>query len=163
MTDPKAEELAKLHDIHLPDAIGWWPLAPGWYLLAILSIVTLMAVVFFLGRYYLNGRARRQALRLLTLFQQQYQRDANSQLTAARISELLKRVALVYFPREQVASLQGESWVAFLNTTAKDLDFNRVRSELLETPYQSTMDRDLAPLFIIARAWISQRRGSCLN
>ena len=163
MTSPKAQELAQLRDIHLPDAIGWWPLAPGWYLLAIILFVALITVIFLGGRYYLNGRSRRQALRLLVTCQQQYQRDANSQLSAARVSELLKRVALVYFPREQVASLQGESWITFLNTTSNGLDFNCVHTELLEAPYQATIDCDLHNLFIVARAWISQRRGSCLN
>lgn len=163
MTDPQATELAKLRDIHLPEPVGWWPLAPGWYLLAILSIVSLITIIFFLWRYYSNGRARRHALSLLATFQQQYERDANSQLSAARVSELLKRVALVYFPREKVAGLQGESWILFLNTTATGLDFNSVRKELLEVPYHSMRSGDLDALFIIARAWISQRRGPCLN
>ncbi len=163
MTAPQAQELSQLRDIHLPDSIGWWPIAPGWYLLVIVSIVALMSVLFFLNRYYVNGRARRQALRLLAMFQQQYERDANAQLSAARVSELLKRVALVYFPREKVAGLQGESWIAFLTNTASGLDFNCVRTELLETPYQPMMDCDLHRLFTVARAWINQRRGSCLN
>ena len=160
---PKSQELAQLHDIHLPEAIGWWPLAPGWYVLTLLLIILLVTVIFLMSRYYLNGRARRQALRLLMTYQQSYPKQANSQLSAARVSELLKRVALVYFPREQVASLQGESWLTFLNTTSNGLDFNCVHTELLEAPYQATIDCDLHNLFIVARAWISQRRGSCLN
>ena len=89
---PKAQELANLHDIHLPESIGWWPLAPGWYGLTLLLILILMVASFLVGRYYLNGRARRQALRLLTTYRQQHQRSPNSQLSTARVSELLKRV-----------------------------------------------------------------------
>ena len=163
MTAPNAQELAQLKDIHRPDPMGWWPLAPGWYLLAILSIVVIITVIFFIHRYYLYNRARRQALRLLTVFQQQYQRDSNGPLGAARVSELLKRVSLAYFPRESVASLQGESWIEFLNSSSNGLNFNCVRTELLETPYQSTIDCDLDQLFNMARAWINQRRGPCLN
>jgi hypothetical protein len=163
LTAPNAQELAQLRDIHLPGAIGWWPLAPGWYVLATLSMVALITIIFFIHRYHSNSRARRQALRLLTVFQQQYQRDANGSLAAARVSELLKRVSLAYFPRASVASLQGESWLGFLNSTATGLDFNGVRTELLDMPYQSTRDCDLHQLFIIARAWIKQRRGPCLN
>ena len=160
---PKSQELAQLHDIHLPEAIGWWPLAPGWYVLTLLLIILLVTVIFLMSRYYLNGRARRQALRLLMTYQQSYPKQANSQLSAARVSELLKRVALVYFPRAKVASLQGEAWIVFLNDTSKGLDFNNVRQELLEAPYQPVMEHDLQLLFNQARAWISQRRGSCLN
>ena len=25
------ETALPLRDLHLPDAIGWWPLAPGWW------------------------------------------------------------------------------------------------------------------------------------
>jgi hypothetical protein len=82
---------------------------------------------------------------------------------AARISELLKRVALVYFPRSRVASLQGEAWIDFLSHTGKKLDFNAVRDELIEAPYQPNSSCDLNLLFKISRLWITQRRGSCLN
>lgn len=158
-----SQELAQLQDIHLPEAIGWWPLAPGWYVLAALLLVLVMGGCFFFVRSYLNGRARRQALLMLTTYQQQYQQEMNNELTAARISELLKRVALVYYPRAEVASLTGNAWVQFLNSTAKGVNFNIVRQDLLETPYQSMKDCDLQPLFNMARIWIEQRRGPCLN
>ncbi len=159
----KAEELAQLRDIHPPASIGWWPLAPGWYVLAIIATVALLIGFFFLRRHYVNGRARRQGLRLLSVYKQQYQREANSQLIAARISELLKRVALVYFPREKVASLQGESWIQFLNDTGKGVDFTTLKKELLEAPYHAMMDCDLHRLFDVTRTWIGQRRGPCSN
>lgn len=158
-----SQELAQLRDIHLPDAVGWWPLAPGWYVLAITIIIVFLLLGFFLTRHYVRGRARRQALRLLSSFQQQYEKEANSQSGAARISELLKRVALIYFPREQVAGLQGDPWITFLDSTAKGVDFKSMRVELLEVPYQPTTKCDLHRLFNMARTWISQRRGRCLN
>lgn len=156
---PIAQELARLRDIHMPGAISWWPLAPGWYLLAFLLIVLVLTTVYLLARFYRNNRAKRHALRLLATYQQQYQTNANNQLSAARISELLKRVALVYFPRAKVASLQGDAWIAFLNATAKGINFEHVRTELLEAPYQSDLSLDLNPLFQMVRTWIRQRRG----
>ena len=160
-----AKELTQLRDIHLPTPVGWWPLAPGWYGLAILVLVIVLILVFYISRSYLNGRAKRQALCLLTNYEQQHQRLPNSQITTARISELLKRVALVYFPREDVASLQGERWLAFLNKTGKRLDFNQVRTALLEQPYQPPQagNNDLQLLFSMARTWIGQRGAPCLN
>ncbi len=157
-------ELAQLRDIHLPQPVGWWPLAPGWYVLAILVLLMLCTLGYMLRRYYLNGQGKRQALLLITLYQQQHERDANSQLTSARVSELLKRVALVYFPRERVASLQGERWLAFLNETGKGVNFNLVRYNLLEQPYHPHTGHDnLHLLFSMAKKWISQRGKPCLN
>jgi hypothetical protein len=159
---PPPQELAQLRDIHLPSPIGWWPLAPGWYVLALLVLITLATTAYFLTRHYIKNRAKRQALKLLDTYREQYQQERH-QLSAARVSELLKRVALVYFPRSNVASLQGEAWITFLTDSSKGLDFEKVRAELLEGPYQSNLSHDLNLLFQMAHTWIRQRRRPCSN
>jgi hypothetical protein len=160
---PKQDALAALRDIHLPAPIGWWPLAPGWYVVLMFSLLMLLAAIAVLYRQYHQGRARRQALQLLKNYEALHQKKANSQLIAAAISELLKRVALVYFPRTDVASLQGEAWLLFLNNTAKGIDFNLVKQELIEVPFKPKQQIDLGELFRLARAWVTQRSGRCLN
>lgn len=154
----ESPSLATLRDIHLPDPIGWWPLAPGWYGL-ILFVVILLFLVIFLGyQAYQHRMPKRRALRLLAQYQKQYVLDNNASLACIRVSELLKRVALVYFPRSQVAGLQGEAWLCFLNQTGKKLDFFTVRGELLEVPYCShTEITSLSTLFRLAADWIRQR------
>lgn len=156
-------ELAQLRDIHLPDAIGYWPLAPGFYILGVCVFVVLIGGGYLLIRHILNGRSKRAALRVLEAYQRDYLKQPNSQLGAARISELLKRVALVYYPRERVASLQGDTWVDFLTQTARNIDFKQVRALLVECPFQPSQPLDLQPLFNQAKLWIKQRRGRCLN
>lgn len=155
--------LAQLRDIHLPKAIGWWPLAPGWYVLGILMMALIGIMAYAIRRHVINGRPKRQALRLLSTYQRDYLARPEVSLNAARVSELLKRVALVYFPREKVASLQGEAWIAFLSETSKRLDFKRVEQALLVAPYHPTMKGDLSLLFTMARLWIKQRRKPCSN
>ncbi len=163
MTAPKADALAGLQDIHLPEPIGWWPPAWGWCVLGLMLMVGLIALGLYIIRRYINGQKKRQALRLLKSYRQEYLDKANSQLGAARVSELLKRVALVYFPRMSVASLNGEAWINFLNTTSKGLDFECVKQELLEIPYKPPKKCDLELLYSLAFKWISQRRVPCLN
>lgn len=161
MTDQ--QPLAQLRDIHLPDPVGWWPLAPGWYGLAILAGLVCLALIGFIYRYYAHGRAKRQALKLLTAYHKDYLQDGDSQLISAKVSELLRRVALAYFPRGQVASLKGPEWLAFLNSTGKNINFNAVRECLLELPYQPQRDVNVKPLLTRARAWIKQRGAPCSN
>lgn len=156
--DKNAQALAQLHDIHLPQAIGMWPLAPGWYVLLGLFCLVFLSVSIIAWRYYAHGLAKRQALRTLARYEIEYHQDQNSQRSSAAISELLKRVALAYYPREQVASLQGEAWLNFLNQMSKDVDFNRVRDALLVCPYQPKAQQDLNLLFDLARRWIRARR-----
>jgi hypothetical protein len=40
------ELLAQLADIHLPEAVSFWPPAPGWWILALI----LLGIALFLGR-----------------------------------------------------------------------------------------------------------------
>ena len=160
---PTPDALSTLRDIHLPHSISQWPLAPGWYLIAVLVISLLATLVFFVRKAYTFARPKREALRLLTNYQNSYESDMNSQVTSAQISLLLKRVALAYFPREKVASLQGDDWIFFLNQTAKKVNFEEVRAELIEMPYQSPKDCDLGLLFEMTRQWIRQRRVLCLS
>ncbi|KTD19803.1 DUF4381 domain-containing protein [Legionella londiniensis] len=158
-----SEALTHLRDIHLPPPVGWWPLAPGWYVLALILLLMLFFFLICLYRAYCYGQAKRQALKLLAKYKKLHQEEQNSQLTSARISELLRRVALVYYPRSQVASLKGDDWLSFLQSTAKQVDFNEVREELLILPYQARQERDLEGLFKAAEIWIRQRRKPCLN
>lgn len=154
----ESPSLATLRDIHLPDPIGWWPLAPGWYGLMLFVVALLCLVIFFGYQAYQYRMPKRQALRLLTQYQKQYVLDHNASLACTRVSELLKRVALVYFPRSQVAGLQGDAWLHFLSQTGKKLDFFTVRCELLEAPYCShTEISSLSTLFGLAAHWIRQR------
>lgn len=159
-------ELAQLRDIHLPKPVGWWPLAPGWYMLAAIIAILLLSSMYWIWYRHVQGRAKRRALRLLTSYEQHYQKQRQCALTCAQLSELLKRVALVYYPRQDVASLQGDDWIAFLNRTGKNVDFMEVRPQLLEWPYRpGNHDEscDLTPLFHMTRLWITQRRKPCLS
>lgn len=160
---PEPQQLTQLRDIYLPQPVSWWPPAPGWYFVALIAMLLITVIASYGYQYYANGRAKRQALLLLDAYNQQYLQDNNSQLISAKISELLRRVALVYFPREQVASLQGEAWLAFLNASGKNINFHAVRECLLELPYQSGQEMNLKPLFARARAWIKQRGVPCSN
>ncbi|MBA2651551.1 MAG: DUF4381 domain-containing protein [Tatlockia sp.] len=161
MSEP--QELAKLRDIHLPEPISWWPIAPGWYLLFLIAIALSALLFYLVRRSYVNGRAKREALELLQHFEQEYKQGANSQLSSMNVSELLRRVALVYFPREEVASLKGESWLAFLTKTSKGIDFKALGDYLLALPYQPAKEIDLQPLFSNAKQWIKQRGKPCSN
>ncbi len=155
------KELSSLHDIHMPDAIGWWPLAPGWYLLGVSVVITFLSIGLLSYRYYANGKAKRDALRALAEYQKHYHEHKNSQWCTSQISELLKRVALVYYSRTRVASLQGEEWLVFLNTTAKKIDFSPVRRQLLELPWRPSENQQLDELFKTARIWIMRQSKPC--
>jgi hypothetical protein len=158
-----SDPLNALRDIHLPNAISWWPLAPGWYVLIVLSILACTICCFYIAQRRKQGLAKREALILLNIYMQNYaNRQAGTQQSTASLNELLRRVALAYYPRVEVASLSGKSWIDFLNRTGKNLDFKAIEFMLLELPYKPDQIINIKPLFTRTKLWIQQRSKPCL-
>lgn len=154
----QSDPLAQLRDIHLPEPIGWWPLAPGWWLLIIVSISLLSILLWRLWRKMVAARAKKEALQLLKMYEAQSLNEKNTAPLCAKISELLRRVALAYFPRKEVAALHGTAWIEFLNQHGKKVNFKPVTSLLLDSAYQPYSHENIKPLIHRARRWIQQRR-----
>ena len=56
------DPLAQLKDIHLPDAVGLWPLAWGWWVLLILLVLIALTAFLMLRRHRQRNRYRAAAL-----------------------------------------------------------------------------------------------------
>ncbi|MGI2261503.1 DUF4381 domain-containing protein [Shewanella sp. GXUN23E] len=113
---PANPALAQLKDIHLPQEIGLWPLAPGYYLLLALIIVILLALFWLYRRRQTHLAACRQAKHLLAGL------DMTSNDYAQQVNTLLKRTALSYLPRNAVAGLDDASWLAMLSHTLPEAE-----------------------------------------
>jgi len=127
-----------LRDLHLPEAVGWWPLAPGWWLLlALLASGLVVLVRIWLARRA-RAAARRHALRELERCRSAYAEHGNAVRLGSELSELLRRTMLAYAPRADVAGLTGDEWLAWLD---RDLDPPRfvggAGRHLLELPYRN--------------------------
>ena len=58
-------EQIPLRDLHLPEVVSWWPLAPGWWVLIALAAVALIYLLRLYLRTRARGAARRHAMRQL--------------------------------------------------------------------------------------------------
>jgi hypothetical protein len=155
--------LAQLKDIHLPQRIGWWPLAPGWYFVLIIVVICIGELLYVCYKHYKNTRVKKQALVLLQGYVSSYEHHQNASQLCADIGALLKRVSLVYYPRAKVAGMYGADWVDFLSQTSHGIDFKSIQHLLLVTPFQSKATDDIRPLIVGAQRWIKQRKKPCLN
>jgi Domain of unknown function (DUF4381) len=99
--------LENLHDLVMPVPVPWWPPAPGWIIVSAALIMVLGWWLIRAIRHWQSNSYRREALVLLGKMD-----DAQTELPT-----LIKRVALSAYPRERVASLTGEEWLAFLDQT----------------------------------------------
>lgn len=101
------DPLAQLKDIHTPQTVDWWPLAWGWWALLAIAVVVLCIVMMTIYRRFRFNRARREAIAVHKML------DLDCQYPA-KANQLLKRVSLHYFGKEQSAAAYGESWQRFL-------------------------------------------------
>ena len=126
-----------LRDLHLPAEIGWWPLAPGWWLL-----IALLAGGFALLLYrgwlrFLHNRPRRAALRKLSGVRGAFEHGADPVELATEISQILRRAMLAYAPRADVAGLTGSRWLRWLDRGLEQPLFSQGPGQLVESlPYR---------------------------
>ena len=159
-TDP----LSQLADIHLPAEIGYWPPAPGWWLLLALLLAALIWLGIRLLKQWQRQRRYNFALVELDKCYQRYNSAAptdDEQQSAAKlnlingVNAVLRRVALKHFPNDQVASLGGEQWVRFIraSSTSTLLD-EQIATVLAQGRFARRCDVDTEQLHAMAQQWI---------
>jgi len=153
LQSPPPNPLDQLRDIHLPEAISWWPPAPGWWILALASCALLAWLLRSLYRRYQAKHYRRQAL--VQLQQLQTGTDAQEQLRALFV--VLKQTANCAYPNRQPSSLAIEPFVDFLRFSCEKAVFGQSKLELQSLLYaQQTGEQsaNLESLFEDASTWI---------
>lgn len=147
MTPEIEAKLAQLRDIRLPEPVGWWPLAPGWWGLLLLVVAVVMAVALW-------RVMRKRSIRYLALRELE-QADASDPVQfATTLSVLLRRVALR--KDRGIGTLKGTDWTAFLTERGMDPAF---ASHLAKAPYTNHIDTPPAPdaLRHAAAGWIRRQ------
>ena len=163
MESQAANPLDQLRDIHLPEAIGWWPLAPGWWLLIILVCLGLITLARLFLRRRQASAYRRQALQKLAIISA----NEHPQRRLRALFELLKRTANCAYPERHPGSLGTHKFIAFLRYSSNDRLFNAISAELDELLYgnlNAADSDDTSPigashidsLFVDAEAWLEQ-------
>lgn len=130
-------EQIPLRDLHLPEVVGLWPLAPGWWVLLALAVAGLS---YLLYKQFLKWRwnaARRLALTELTRVRVGFENGTDALTLGKELSELVRRSMLAYAPRAEVAGLTGDSWLEWLDRGLDGQPFTNGPGKSLETlPYQ---------------------------
>jgi cbb3-type cytochrome oxidase subunit 3 len=149
-----AEQLP-LRDIHLPEAIGWWPPALGWWLLAVL-IPLLLGFIYWLYRRITRKTAIKAAKKLLLQIKQDQQLDSEQKLKD--LSALIRRVAISTTARTDCAGLTGQQWLEYLDRSVKGSPFREGVGRLLaNAPYQKTAptEQEVSQLISLCENWLN--------
>lgn len=144
------ETALPLRDLHLPDPVGWWPLAPGWWgVIAILVLVLGYVFRRVYRRWQINA-PRRYAMRELARYEADYLVHRDPVALGKQLSELLRRGMLAYAPREEMAGLTGNEWLAWLDRGMPLPYFHTEGGRsLLDLPYRNP-DGDVSDIDVSA-------------
>ena len=144
-----------LRDIHLPDAVSWWPPAIGWWVL----VALILLAIFFLPRLY-----RYLTYKPLNIISQQafqeikehYKEQQDVMFFIQSLSKLLRQISMSYHGREKVANLTGEQWIHSLNDLTDTKYFNGELSNILtNAPYQHSSNIDPILILEVTQNWVN--------
>ena len=150
-----------IDEVIVPDAISWWPSTSGWIVVGAVAGMLLLAKVSQIARRWWRNRYRREALRQLG----ELQGRTEPMEVVSKLPFYIKATALHAYPREEVASLSGNDWLAYLDAHYQGPSFQQeIGQELLRCAYQpkhrSQLDDIQAVRLIdMSRLWIATHKA----
>lgn len=158
----QSDPLAQLHDILLPQAVSWWPLAWGWWLLLALITGAAMFGVFFWRRKQQRERYRQLAIQELQILTEAFHAQADAAVYLQQLSILLRRTAISAQPHAFPVELKGMAWLRWLDEycPATRAGFSEGPGRVLLTgPYEPNPQIDADALHALALLWLQQHRN----
>ncbi len=146
--------LEQLKDIHAPTDITWWPLAPGWWLLAAIILITVIICVHKIFKWRKQTAWRRMALKHLSkLWRNESQLDNAAMII--EINTLLKRSLASKFSADDYLSQTGNAWSTTLNDHARPSSLSaKDITTLCDGAYQPNPEALEADIFKRIEIWI---------
>ncbi|MGM0767177.1 MAG: DUF4381 domain-containing protein [Pseudomonadota bacterium] len=147
------DPLNQLRDIHLPDTGGFWPPAPGWWVLLALVLIIVIAGIVLVRRWQHRNRWLRVARRELEHLARTHAADPR---WFAELNALLKQCARIRYPRAHPEALSGQQWAEFLlKTSPKDRVASRpIVEAMVSSSWQPEASADPQRALAFARLWL---------
>lgn len=167
--DPSME-LPGLRDIVLPGPVSYVPATYAWGIVGIVLVAGACVLVARAVRRWRADAYRRRALVELTALRRAFDEEGLRHDALAGLASLLKRTSLSFCPRERVAALSGEEWLAFLEASAPGVRFSSGPARLLESAAYEPPERtsrvpeaDVRAVFDAVESWTRAHRRSALD
>jgi len=134
--------------------LPFWPLAPGWWLLIILLVASVIGVYYWIN--YRKPPYKKMAQAALKQLHNEYELNGDAKKFIQSLSTLIRRIALAVYG-QQVARLTGDKWLKFLDETGNTDAFTVGPGKMLiEAPYQSAPHINVKDLLLITRHWVGR-------
>lgn len=149
--------LGELRDIHLPETGGFWPPAPGWWLLGLFVLVVLGVVIWLAVRRHKKCRWLRLARKQLEHLETSVNRSPQ---WFVQLNTLLKQAAREQYPEEHPEALTGDDWISFLlrTTPDNDADSRLIVEAIVQSAWQPATNADPVLAISFARQWLGGQK-----
>jgi hypothetical protein len=154
MNEDDTQLLQQLRDIHGAGEPGWWPPAPGWWLLALAFLLALALLLRMLLRQLAARRRRNAWLRELEALNWHQSPSEHPHEYLAGLNRLFRAVAVKAFPGTACARLQGEPWVDWIRELLPEMAESDGLGALSSGPYEPAPRFDAEKLNELARTWV---------
>ena len=144
----------QLADVAMPAPISYAPETAGWWVLAALFAFGLALAAIVIARRRQRNQYRRAALEELNDIEARSMDDSVLRDTAA----VVRRTALIAFPRHDVAHLYGTAWREFLTSSAS-IDLGPGVDALVNGPYRRPTSASVDEPLIAAKRWIERHHA----
>ena len=154
----QAQQLA-LRDIHLPETLGWWPPALGWWLLAILIPLFFLIIIWIYRRITRKTAIKMAKKRLIALKKDV---DLDDRQKLIELSALIRRVVISISSRNETASLTGQYWLEYLDSTVNGSPFTSGAGRFLaDNHYQKILaaDLDISAVINVCENWLNAQKN----
>ena len=152
------DPLAQLKDIHLPQAIDWWPPAIGWWMLVLIVLAVTVVALIWIWRRYQSKAYRRQAETQLSQIRDRFQQQQDSGQLLSELSILLKRTCITRYGRDRVAGLAGKEWLQFLDQTGNTQAFTQgLGNTLVNERFRPSPDVNGNELIQLVQNWLKKQ------
>lgn len=145
-----------IRDIHLPEAISWWPLAIGWWIVIALVLCALMLLYVYITKLN-KPTLKRKAKAKIASIEKKFVETQNPVLCVSEISMFFRQVVITDNNEKNVAGLTGQSWLEWLDKSLKEPEFSQGPGQLLiNGPYQQNVNKnDVDQLLKLCHKWVN--------
>lgn len=142
--------LDNLHDIIVPDAVGFFPLSSGWMIVLLLALTLLFHFSFLAYKRYQKTLYKREALK-----------EVEKESDLLTLLSLAKRVGIAAYGRDKIALLSSESWWDFMQMHSDVKVEQALRTEIEKCLYYAPYEIDKSMLEKVKRMviiWIKTHK-----
>lgn len=155
---PTAETQAlPLRDIMLPAEPGFWPLAPGWWVLIVLMVVVLGWLSLKWFRHHRKKKRWQTINEQLSEIEFSFRQKQDSQRLLTELSAFLRRFVKYQLKQTTATSLAGNDWITYLDQYDSSKPFSKHQQALTQGPFQANCDYDAEGLLNTTRSFIKQQ------